>query len=173
MKRRTFLLGTGAVVIGGWLARPGDHGAPYDDYFRALNEELKKNGPMRPVMLIDLDRLDHNIDLIAASMKRSPVQPRHYRIVEKSVPCSKLIEYVSKRADTRRLMSFHQPFINDDAVAFPDADILIGKPLPPRSAELFYKNLKGTTFDPARQLQWLIDTPENMQHYLELAKGLG
>jgi D-serine deaminase-like pyridoxal phosphate-dependent protein len=69
-------------------------------------------------------------------------------------------------------MSFHQPFVNDDAAAFPDSDILIGKPLPVRSAELFYKNLKST-FDPARQLQWLVDTPEHLQQYLELAKGLG
>lgn len=172
MNRRKFVLGAAGVGVlavgGGMLARPQAHGKPYDDYFRALNEELKKNGPMRPCMLIDLDRLDHNIDQVVQSVK----PPKHYRIVEKSLPSPALIDYVSKRAGTRRLMSFHQPFINDDAVAFPDADILIGKPLPVRSAGLFYKNLKGS-FDPSRQLQWLIDTPEHLQQYLELAKGLG
>ena len=40
-------------------------------------------------------------------------------------------------------MSFHQPFLNHDAVAFADADILLGKPLPVRSAELFYREHKG------------------------------
>jgi D-serine deaminase-like pyridoxal phosphate-dependent protein len=169
MNRRNFVLGAGAVVIGGGvLARPSSNGKPYNAYFRALNEELKKNGPMRPCLVIDLDRLDHNIDLVARSVKA----PKHYRIVEKSLPSAKLIEYIAKRAGTKRLMSFHQPFVNDDAAAFPDSDILIGKPLPVRSAELFYKNLKST-FDPARQLQWLIDTPEHLQQYLELAKGLG
>jgi D-serine deaminase-like pyridoxal phosphate-dependent protein len=172
MNRRKFMLGAAgigaAIVGGGLLARPSAHGQPYDEYFRALNEELKKNGPMRPCLLIDLDRMDHNIDQVVASVRA----PKHYRIVEKSLPSAKLIEYIARRAGTNRLMSFHQPFLNDDAVAFPDSDILIGKPLPVRSAELFYKNHKGP-FDPAKQLQWLIDTPEHLQQYLELAKGLG
>ncbi|MDR3415509.1 MAG: DSD1 family PLP-dependent enzyme [Nevskia sp.] len=169
MNRRGFMLGAaglGAVAAGGALARPGAHGRPYDDYFRRLNEELKKNGPMRPCLLIDLDRLDHNIDQVTASVRA----PKHYRIVEKSLPAQGLIDYVARRAGTRRLMSFHQPFINDDAVAFPDADILLGKPLPARSAALFYRDLKGP-FDPSRQLQWLSDTPEHLQQYLELAQG--
>lgn len=170
MKRRHFLLGT-AVVAGAvaWWKKPADAGAPYDDYFRKLNAELKKNGPMRPCMLIDLDRLDHNIDLVAQTLKRAG---KNYRIVEKSLPSQKLIEYVAQRAQTRRLMSFHQPFLNLDAEIFPDFDILMGKPLPVRSAELFYRQLKGP-FDPARQLQWLIDTPQRLQEYLELAQGLG
>lgn len=169
MKRRNFLLGAGAVALGGaWLARPGDHGAPYTDYFRALNEELKKNGPMRPCLVIDLDRMDHNLDLVTSTLKNGG---KNYRIVEKSLPSQKLIEYVSKRSGSRRLMSFHQPFLNDDAVLFPDADLLLGKPMPVRAAETFYKQLKGP-FDPTRQLQWLLGTPERLQQYLELAKGL-
>lgn len=169
MKRRHVIFGAAAVAAGAvWWKKPVDHGAPYDDYFRALNAELKKNGPMRPCMLIDLDRLDHNIDLVATRLKRGG---KHYRIVEKSLPSQKLIEYVAKRADSRRLMSFHQPFLNLDAEIFPDFDVLIGKPLPIHSAELFYKQLKGT-FDPNRQLQWLLDTPERLRQYLELAQGL-
>jgi len=170
MKRRTFLLSAGAAAIGaGWLARPGDHGAPYDAYFSALNQELKKNGPMRPCLVIDLDRMDRNLDLVIGTLKGAG---KNYRIVEKSLPSPKLIDYVSKRSGSRRLMSFHQPFLNDDAVLFPDADLLLGKPLPVRSAELFYKNHQGP-FDPSRQLQWLNDTPQRVQEYLELARGLG
>ena len=85
---------------------------------------------------------------------------------------SGLLAYIARRAGTRRLMSFHQPFLNHDAVAFADADILLGKPLPVRSAELFYREHKGA-FDPARQLQWLIDTPQRLRQYLALAQGLG
>jgi D-serine deaminase-like pyridoxal phosphate-dependent protein len=173
MKRRNFLLGTlGALGLGaaGTVAlRPGDRGAPYDEYFRALCEELKKNGPMRPCMLIDLDRMDRNLDLVTQTLRRGG---KHYRIVEKSLPSHSLIRYVAERSGSKRLMSFHQPFLNIDAEAFPDFDILMGKPLPVHSASLFYEKLKGS-FDPSRQLQWLIDTPVRLQQYLELAKGLG
>ncbi|AVO59856.1 alanine racemase [Pseudomonas chlororaphis subsp. piscium] len=173
MNRRNFLLGTagvGALLagVGAWL-RPADRGGPYSDYFRALNQELKAHGPMRPVMLIDLDRLDHNIDVVLQSVKRGGKQ---LRLVEKSLPSPGLLDYIGQRAGTQRLMSFHQPFLNHDAQRFPEADILLGKPLPVRSAELFYQGHKGP-FDPARQLQWLIDTPEHLQQYLALARGLG
>ncbi len=170
MKRRTFVLSAITAVASAavWWAKPGDHGEPYDAYFRALNNELKKNGPMRPCMLIDMDRLDRNIDRVVGTLRGAG---KHYRIVEKSLPSQKLIEYISARAQTQRLMSFHQPFLNLDAEIFPGFDILMGKPLPVRSAHLFYRELKGA-FDPARQLQWLIDTPQRLQEYLQLAQGL-
>lgn len=170
MKRRHFVLGAAvAAVAGGWWLRPSDRGGPYSEYFRSLNDELKAHGPMRPVMLIDLDRLDHNIDVVMQSVQRGG---KHLRLVEKSLPSPGLLAYIAKRAGTARLMSFHQPFLNHDAQVFPEADILMGKPLPVRSAELFYQTHKGP-FDPARQLQWLLDTPERLQHYLALAQGLG
>lgn len=172
VNRRNFLLGTlgvGALLVGvgAWL-RPGDRGGPYSDYFRALNKELKEHGPMRPVLLIDLDRLDHNIDVVMQSVRRGGKQ---LRLVEKSLPAPGLLSYIAQRAGTPRLMSFHQPFLNHDAVAFPDSDILLGKPLPVRSAELFYREHKGP-FDPVRQLQWLLDGPQRLEQYLVLAQGL-
>lgn len=173
MNRRRFLMGSlaGAAVLagGGAALRPREQGAPYEAYFRQLNEELKAHGPMRPSLLIDLDRLDHNIDVVKQFVARSG---KHYRIVEKSLPSQGLLEYIARRAGTRRLMSFHQPFLNHDAEHFADADLLLGKPLPVRSAALFYQTLKGS-FDPSRQLQWLLDTPQRLQQYLALAQGLG
>ena len=173
MRRRNFLLGglgvLGAGAAGALALRPGDRGAPYDEYFRALNEELRKNGPMRPCMVIDLDRMDRNLDLVTETLSRAG---KHYRIVEKSLPSQSLIRYVAGRSGAKRLMSFHQPFLNIDAEVFPDFDILMGKPLPVQSASLFYEKLKGP-FDPSRQLQWLIDTPARLQQYLQLAQGLG
>jgi D-serine deaminase-like pyridoxal phosphate-dependent protein len=169
MNLRQLVLGTAAAAAGAlWITKPSNRGEPYDDYFRALNAELKREGPMRPCLVIDLDRMDQNLERVATALKRSG---KHYRIVEKSLPSQKLIEYVMRKADTKRLMSFHEPFLNSDVIAFADADILLGKPLPVRSAELFYKKLKGP-FDPSRQLQWLLDTPERLQQYLDLANGL-
>ncbi|MDH4869879.1 DSD1 family PLP-dependent enzyme [Pseudomonas sp. BN515] len=172
MNRRNFIAATaGAGVllagVGAWL-RPADKGAPYSEYFARLNRELKAFGPMRPVMLIDLDRLDHNIDVVMQSVRRAG---KALRLVEKSLPSPQLLDYIAKRAGTRRLMSFHQPFLNHDAERFPDADLLLGKPLPVRSAQLFYENHRGP-FDPTTLLQWLIDTPERLQQYLALARAL-
>ena len=172
MKRRSLMLaglGVGGLLAAGAWLRPGDHGRPHDGYFQALNQELKANGPMRPVLLIDLDRLDHNIEVVRQFLARSG---KHLRLVEKSLPSPELLRYIGERLDTRRLMSFHQPFLNHDAQLFPDADILLGKPLPVRSAQLFYEQHRGP-FDPARQLQWLIDTPEHLTQYLALARALG
>ncbi len=181
MKRRRVVmggLGVGALALaGGWALRPADRGRPHDVYFRALQTELRQHGPMRPSLVIDLDRLDHNIDQVMKSLARSG---KHLRIVEKSLPSPRLLAYISQRAGSRRLMSFHQPFLSQDAVNMPDADILIGKPLPVQSAAQFYRGhvaqpaVAGQAgFDPQRQLQWLIDTPARLQQYLALAKGLG
>lgn len=171
MKRRQVLLGAAAAAAAGTigLGRPRDHGAPYNNYFRALNDELQNNGPMRPCMVIDLDLMDRNLDLVTQSLGRGS---KHLRIVEKTLPCHSLIDYIAKRASTNRLMSFHQPFLNIDTDIFPDYDILMGKPLPVQSAELFFRKL-NSAFDPARQLQWLFDTPLRLQEYLQMAKGLG
>ena len=170
MKRRHFLIGaTAAAAALVWWKRPGDRGQPYDAYFSALNRELARNGPMRPVMVIDLDRLDRNIDRVASTLRDAG---KHYRIVAKSLPSTRLIEYIARRAGTQRLMSFHQPFTNLDALHFPGFDILMGKPLPAQAAQRFYRDLQGP-FDPQRQLQWLIDTPQRLHEYLQLAQGMG
>lgn len=169
MKRRHFLAAGAAGVLGaGFIARPRDEGGPHQDYFLTLNEELKRNGPMRPALLIDLDRLDHNIDQVLASVSLQP--DRHYRIVEKSLPSVGLLDYVMQRSASQRLMSFHQPFLNTDARVWPAADILLGKPMPVRAAQRFYLEHSGD-FDPARQLQWLLDTPHRLRQYLELARA--
>jgi D-serine deaminase-like pyridoxal phosphate-dependent protein len=168
IRRRDLLIGGAASAIAAaCVLRPSDRGAPYDDYFGRLNAELRKNGPMRPCIVVDLDRVDHNLELVTQTLRRGG---KDYRIVEKSLPCQSLIRYVAERSGSRRLMSFHQPFLNVDAEAFPDFDILVGKPLPVRSAALFYDKIRGR-FDPSRQLQWLVDTPARLQQYLELAQG--
>lgn len=171
MKRRSFVLGglgAGGLLAAAWL-RPADRGQPHTEYFQALNRELQDHGPMRPTLLVDLDRLDQNIDVVRQFLARSGKQ---LRLVEKSLPAPQLLRYIGERLDTQRLMSFHQPFLNQDARLFPRADILVGKPLPVRSAQLFYQQHQGE-FDPAQQLQWLIDTPERLQQYAALAQGLG
>jgi D-serine deaminase-like pyridoxal phosphate-dependent protein len=173
VKRRSVLLagaGVAAGALGGALLwRPGDHGANHNAYFSALNELLKRDGPGRPVMVIDRERMNHNIDWLAASVGPD----KTYRVVVKSLPCVALLGHVMERARTRALMAFHQPFLNAIATAYPDADVLLGKPLPVAAARQFYVKLGSTAFDPARQLQWLIDTPTRLAQYQALARELG
>ncbi|MGE0624017.1 MAG: alanine racemase [Pseudomonadales bacterium] len=175
MKRRSLLIGAGgltAAAAGGVLLwKPEDRGAPHDAYFSALNELLKREGPGRPVLVLDRARLDHNIDVLT----RSVGPDKTYRVVVKSLPSVDLLRYVMKRADTRALMVFHQPFLNLIAASFPDSDVLLGKPMPVRAAEVFYRRHSeaGGAFDPALQLQWLIDTPARLAEYQTLARELG
>lgn len=141
----------------------------HDAYFSRLQAALQAEGELLPRLIVDLDRLDHNIDQAVAFAARTG---KALRLVEKSLPSFQLLDYIARRAGTRRLMSFHQPFLNLDAQHWPDADILLGKPMPVALAGRFYE-LHSGPFDPQRQLQWLIDTPERLQQYLALAQRRG
>lgn len=173
LQRRQVLGGLAAAVAvgGGFLLRPGDRGAPYDPYFRALNDLLRAQGPGRPVLLIDRARLDRN----CARLKQTVAgNGKQLRIVAKSLPSVDLLKHVLAQTGSTRVMSFHQPFLSALAEQLPTVDILLGKPMPVRAAETFYRRLgAGSAFDPARQLQWLVDTPERLQQYAQLARTLG
>ena len=170
MKRRHFLIGmAGAGLAAAFFLKPEDGGADYSPYFRDLNTELKRNGFYRPQLIVDLERLDKNIE----ALQKGFDPDTGYRVVAKSLPCPELLAYVMEKTASRRLMAFHQPFINHMAEAFPENEILLGKPMPVESAHRFYQSLPGETpFDPGRQLQWLIDTPLRLAQYQELAQAL-
>ncbi len=137
----------------------------HDAYFTQLSSAMRTAGLYRPTMLLDLDRLDRNIGRVAGSI------PDHlnFRVVAKSLPSPQLLDYVTSRVQTDRLMVFHQPFLNQLAATQPDKDLLIGKPFPVGAAARFYDHHTTNTFDPSSQLQWLVDTPERLQDYAALA----
>lgn len=173
MKRRHFLWGGAGVVAaaagGAVLWKPRDNGGPHDSYFSSLNDLLKRDGPGRPLMIIDLDRMNRNVDVLAASVGPQ----KTYRVVVKSLPSVPLLEHVMARAKTSALMVFHQPFLNAVAESFPQSDALMGKPMPVSAARGFYRKLGSTPYDPERQVQWLIDTHERLLQYQALARELG
>jgi D-serine deaminase-like pyridoxal phosphate-dependent protein len=169
-KNRRSLILVSALIVATLviiILKPSDQGASYDPYFAALNGELKKNGPGRPVIIVDMDRLDKNIVLLKASVK----PPLSYRLVVKSLPSMPMVKYIMQKTGTKKLMVFHQPDLSLLAAqGFRDVDILLGKPMPLNAVREFYSTAPRTTgFDPARQVQWLIDTPERMKQYLALA----
>ena len=173
MKRRTVLAGAAGVVAAGaagaLLWRPGDRGAPHDAYFSGLNAVLKREGPGHPVMLVDVDRMNRNIDFLAASVGPG----KTWRVVVKSLPSVELLEHAMRRGGTQALMVFHRPFLNAVAESFPESDALLGKPMPVSAAERFYRELRARAFDPATQVQWLIDSHERLLQYRALARRLG
>ncbi len=181
VSRRSVLLGSGAALAAAMAAKPADRGGAYPAYFARLNDTLRSHGIDRPVLVIDLDRLDRNIDRVASSVAASVASPvktptgnlpaKTYRVVVKSIPSPALVDYVAQRAKTRALMCFHRPFLQAMARLRPDADILLGKPMPVSALQTFYAEHKGA-FDPARQLQWLVDTPARLSQYLALAQSL-
>ncbi|GAB5458782.1 MAG: DSD1 family PLP-dependent enzyme [Henriciella sp.] len=136
-------------------------------YFAAVSKALKRAGLYRPTMVIDRDRLTANINTV-----QSKIAPgMHYRAVTKSLPSSGLIDFVLKQANTRRLMAFHQPFINTAAANWPDSEILVGKPMPVGAAAEFYRAHKPSSFNPSQQIQWLIDTPHRLNQYRDFAEA--
>ena len=150
-----------------FIFRPKDRGKPYDGYFSTLNEELKERGAGTPVLVLDLDRLDHNLRTLNSHIGKK----KHYRVVAKSLPCIELIKYIFRKTGTNRVMVFHQPFINLLAEELPDSQMLLGKPMPLSAAKTFYQHLRPEhTFDPSTQLQWLIDNPERLKQYLQFAE---
>ena len=86
MKRRSVLIGSAAIAMAAGtsaiLWRPDAAGKPHNAYFSALNQMLKQSGPGRPVMLLDLDRVDRNIDKLAGSVGPD----KTFRVVVKSLP---------------------------------------------------------------------------------------
>lgn len=167
MKRRTFLFIAAGAAAGAWSLRPKSLGrGGHDVYFSQLSAALRDEGLARPTMILDLDRFDQNIETT-----RKNIHPRSFRVVAKSLPSAPLLDYVMSRAETHRLMLFHQPFLNAAAEAHPNSDLLLGKPMPAAAANRFYEHLKAGRFDPTRQLQWLIDSPERLRQYREIAQA--
>lgn len=170
MRRRSLIIGGIAGAMGAsWLLRPREEGADHSPYFRQLSTALDDAGLAKPSLVIDRSILLANINTLAGHVK----QRFHYRIVAKSLPSLPLLETVMQASGSKRLMLFHQPFINQVAARFPGADVLLGKPMPVAAAHNFYRQFHGGGFDPQRQLRWLLDTPERVVQYSELAQTLG
>ncbi|MEP4148865.1 MAG: DSD1 family PLP-dependent enzyme [Halioglobus sp.] len=168
MKRRSLLLGAAGLAGVGWLLRPTDSGENHAPYFQALSEGLDQQGRAMPTLVIDRAALQENI----ATLNRHIDDRFAYRIVAKSLPSLPLLKEVMKYSGSKRLMLFNQPFINQVALAFPDADVLLGKPMPVAAARNFYAEYPGGSFTPSRQLHWLLDTPGRVKQYALLAQEL-
>lgn len=139
-------------------------------YFDALSQTLKDNGIFRPVMVIDRDRLDRNIDRMRAGLPEGAA----LRIVDKSLPCLPLIERLMARTGTGRLMTFHLPVTLRMLAAFPEADLLFGKPMPAGAVRAALEKAEPMLRDGLiRRTVWLIDSEERLRAHARLGEEAG
>ncbi len=166
-RRRRLLLAMGAGVAGALALRPGERGAPHQPYFARIASALRAAGIGTPVMVIDRERLLAN----AAQVTRNIGGRMPLRLVAKSLPCLALLDELAIAMHTRRMMVFNLAYLQQLAEQRPALDLLLGKPLPVAAAAAFYDQFKGGRFDPARQLQWLVDSPQRLAQYRDLARA--
>jgi len=169
LKRRTVITAIAAGLVGAaaLAVRPRDKGAPHAEYFARASQALRAAGIATPTMVIDKDRLLANARQVMRNMDgRFPL-----RLVAKSLPCLPLLDLLRQTMQTRRLMVFNLPYLQQLAVQRGDVDLLLGKPLPVAAAAEFYRSFHGGQFQPGRQLQWLVDTPQRLAQYRDLARG--
>jgi len=166
LKRRALLAAAVAVPVTLLtIARPQRRGGAHDDYFLALQAALREAGLFRPTLVIDRAKLAHNLAQLKAQLPKN----KKFRVVAKSLPSLPLLQAVRAAMGTDRLMVFHQPHLNFLAQRMPDAQLLLGKPLPAGAAKRFFAAHRPGPFRPDRQIEWLVDTPQRLAEYRELA----
>jgi D-serine deaminase-like pyridoxal phosphate-dependent protein len=133
-----------------------------------MQSALKAAGIMTPTLVLDINRFDANV----ARLKADLPDAMGYRVVVKSLPVTKLLERVRAGTGTDRLMTFNLPMLLELAQSMPDANQLLGKPLPVAVAQAFFANSKAP-LNAADRISWLVDTPMRMQQYAALAATIG
>jgi len=142
----------------------------HNDYFAGLNALMKQKGPGHPVLVLDLDILDRNIE----TLKMQISDLSRFRLVVKSLPCMHIIRHILENTRTSKLMVFHRPFLNLAVKVFPKSDILLGKPLPVQALETYYR-VKDASPPSSRspRIQWLIDSAQRLDQYHAFARRMG
>lgn len=139
-----------------------------ETYFANLNQQLRSAGNGRPSILLDLDRLDHNIDEIRGSLGD------RLRIVTKSLPCLQLLDYLLDATDCSRLMVFHQPYLPIFLKRYPNVSVLMGKPLLAPGVEEVLSKFDSSELSAAlARVEWLVDTPDSLMAMGEVARSHG
>lgn len=140
-----------------------------DTYFAELSGALRTAEIYQPCLVLDLDRLHHNI----AAIKAKFATDLALRLVDKSLPSLPLIQHIRAAFATDRLMTFHLPISAEVLKAFPDVDLLLGKPMPVAGARhSLTKGVLAGLGEATSRVVWLIDTEERLAAYGALATEL-
>nr|WP_321360571.1 alanine racemase [uncultured Hyphomonas sp.] len=151
------------------MSKPHDHSGPRDPYFLSIQAALTGAGIAWPTLVIDKARLSDNIRTLKTHLPAG----MGYRIVAKSLPSIGLLSHIRELSGTNRLMTFNQPMLSKLSIDMPDADQLLGKPLPVHAARHYFDTLPADASDAAENIQWLIDTPARLDQYAALTSDIG
>ena len=136
-----------------------------DHYFKQLNLDLKKQGIATPQLIVDAAALKQNIQHVQLRLSHAPHLKA--RLVVKSLASLELLKLLSEQLNTQRFMVFHQPHIVSILENFAEANILLGKPMPAQAVHQFFDQHAEWS---NANIQWLIDTKQRLQQYLEIAQ---
>ncbi len=165
LTRRQWLLGSMAVAAaGGFAARPALRGAPPGLYFKRLQLALEQADIWVPTLVIDQLALKANTQTVK---QRLAVHQLPCRLVVKSLPCLALLQQLSAELQTQRFMVFNLPMLDSVLAAFPEADVLFGKPMPAPEVAHWVKTSRHT--ERLASIQWLVDSASRVQEYAALA----
>jgi len=147
---------------------------PSDDArFEAWNAALRSQTPGRQVALVDLDAIDHNLRRVDARLGSS----MGLRLVAKSLPSVRLLEYMMVAACTNRIMAFSEGMARDLLLRFGgDVDILLGRPQTADAAARTFDALDMAGAgepNPASRVRWLVDTEARLRAFESLAESRG
>lgn len=162
-RRKLIQGGLSLSALGGLaLFKPNDMGAGHSEYFKGLSQAIKQAELTRPTLIIDKQKLTQNIGSL-----NSHIGERYdYRMVVKSLPSLQLLRHIANETSSQRFMVFNEQFLLKIIEHFAQADVLLGKPLPALGAK---KILEQTSQAKGSAIRWLVDSPERLINYRELA----
>ena len=167
-RQRRLLLGAAvAAPLAAWWARPAEQGGPHEPYFQRLSGALRAAGIAQARLVIDLPRLRANLAAIGTHRAKTGMA---LRAVLKSLPSLPLMDELARAWDSPRVMAFNAAQLTQLLQAKPQAQALLGKPLPVAAAA---QVLQALPPDIGAGIEWLIDTPERLAQYRELALQRG
>lgn len=143
-----------------------DHSAPRSEYFLGIQAALHRAGLAEPVLVVDGERLDANL----AFLRSDVADELAVRLVSKSLPCLPLLAHARSSLGTDRLMTFNLPMLVELARTMPEADQMLGKPLPVAAAARFLQT--ELPDEAADRVRWLVDTDERLAQYEATASEL-
>jgi D-serine deaminase-like pyridoxal phosphate-dependent protein len=148
--------------------RAKDRGAGgHDPYFAALQAALKRAGVAQPTLVIDRPRLEANIAAVRASLAPTRLG---LRVVSKSLPAPALLDLVLAGTKSNRLMVFNGVMLDEVVACQPQADVLLGRPLPAAQVADFVRRHANSPA-PAARPQWLADSAQRIAQYAEIARA--
>jgi D-serine deaminase-like pyridoxal phosphate-dependent protein len=148
--------------------RERDRGAGgHDAYFTGLQAALKRAGVAQPTLVVDIQRLAANIAVVRRALAPTKLA---LRVVTKSLPAPKLLDAVMAGAAADRLMVFNGVMLDEIAARHPEADVLLGRPLPAVQVAGFVRRHANRPASAARP-QWLADSAQRLAQYAEIARA--